>query len=587
MGLFRSLLSFYELLIKHVKDLVLATIFSILNRLFDIAPPALIGVAVDIVVRKETSLFAGFGITSPYNQLWVLVIITIIIWFLESYFEYRLKTEWWTLAQTIQHNLRMKAYRHIQTLDISYLQESKSGNLLTILNDDVNQLERFLNVGANDLIQFATTFVAIGSMYIIIVPQISWMIILSMPFVFLGSLFFQRLLAIRYARMREQVGVINDVLANNIAGIATIKSYVTEKYEQHRVEQVSNEYRARNQEVIKVNASFIPIIRMIIVFGFSGILLGAGFKTLSGNLEVGVYSVLIFMSQRLLWPLTRLGDTIDLLQRATASLNRVKSFFTIQPEQDRGNLAISKKDISGEIDFRKVSFTYNSGLPVLHNINFKIKAGETLGLVGATGSGKTTIANLILRFYDPTAGEIYLDGKNLVDIKKPALRNSIGYVSQDIYLFNGTIRENLIYGSSSYTTEFFETVCKAAQVDEFVIKLPQGYDTLVGERGIKLSGGQRQRICIARALLKDASILIFDEATSAVDNETESLIRSWIDTSMQVLGKRTKLIIAHRLSTVMNADRILVIDAGVIKEEGNHQQLLDLQGMYAKLWRLQ
>lgn len=569
---------------QHKNQLLQATLYSVLNKIFDIAPPALIGAAVDVVVLKENSFLGSLGIANTTKQLWILVLITVFVWLLESIFEYLYKLKWWNLAQSLQHNLRLDTYNHIQSLDMNYFENQSSGNLLSILNDDINQLERFLNGGANELVQFITTMVAVGGLYLCAVPSIAWLVLVPMPFVFWGSLYFQKALATRYAAMRDSVGLMNSVLANNLSGIATIKSYVTEEYETARIQRVSEAYRDRNREVITVSAAFIPVIRMIIVIGFSGILLGAGQLTLDGSLNVGLYSILIFMSQRLLWPLTRLGETLDQYQRAMASTARVSQLLNTQPTFREHGADINPETVSGAIEFRNVSFGYSPAQTVLNNLSFTIVPGTTVAFVGATGAGKSTIVKLLLRFYAPSQGAIYLDGRDLGNISAKSLRRAVGYVSQDSYLFHGSIGENISYGSFDKTLDDINEAAQQAESYDFISELPKGLDTIIGERGQKLSGGQRQRVSIARALIKKPPIFILDEATSAVDNETEAAIQRSLET---ITKARTTIIIAHRLSTIVNADKIFVLDQGSIVENGSHAELVSLGGIYAHLWRVQ
>jgi ATP-binding cassette subfamily B protein len=329
---------------------------------------------------------------------------------------------------------------------MAYFENQNSGELLAILNDDINQLERFFNVGINDIVQFTTTIVTIGGMYIILAPTICWYVLLPMPFVFIGSMIFQRALLNRYAIVREAVSTINITLANNIAGISSIKSYATEDYESKQVNLVSDQYRNSNFNAIKVSAAFIPTIRMIIVLGFAGIMLNAGFLALNNSINIGLYSILIFMSQRILWPLTRLGDTIDLYQRAKASNDRVEKILQIKPPISSTSTTHSRIDpniYTKDIRFDNVSFSYDNGMKVIKNLSLTIPAGKTTAFVGLTGAGKSTVVKLLLRFYEPSSGAIYLDETNITDIDLRSLRSNIGYVPQETFLFQGTIKDNI------------------------------------------------------------------------------------------------------------------------------------------------
>ncbi|MEA5505386.1 ABC transporter ATP-binding protein [Halotia wernerae UHCC 0503] len=569
---------------QYRQQIWLATGCSILNKLFDLAPPALIGIAVDVVVKQQDSIIAQLGIKDVFGQFLILSFLTVIVWILESIFEYAYARLWRNLAQNVQHNLRLDAYKHLQELELAYFEERSTGGLMSILSDDINQLERFLDTGANDLIQVATTVVIIGGAFFVLAPSVAWMALLPMPFILWGSLAYQRLLAPRYADVREKVGFLNSRLANNISGITTIKSFTAETYEASRLELESEGYRRSNTKAIRLSAAFVPLIRMLILVGFTALLLYGGMAAVAGKMSVGTYSVLIFLIQRLLWPLTRLGDTFDQYQRAMASTNRVMNLLDTPIAIHTGDIALPIEQVRGEVQFKNVTFAYQDRFPVVENLSLDIPAGKTIAIVGSTGSGKSTLVKLLLRFYEVKTGMITLDGIELQDLKLRDLRRCIGLVSQDVFLFHGTVAENIAYGSFDANEPKIIMAAKVAEAHEFIMELPQGYETIVGERGQKLSGGQRQRIAIARAVLKNPPILILDEATSAVDNETEAAIQRSLE---RITVDRTTIAIAHRLSTIRNADCIYVMEHGKLVESGTHEQLLKQDGIYASLWRVQ
>ena len=557
---------------------------SILNKIFDLAPPALIGAAVDVVVKKQDSLIAQLGVKDVFGQLLLLTFLSFIIWGLESVFEYAYAQLWRNLSQSIEHDLRLDAYEHLQSLELAYFEDRSTGRLMSILSDDINQLERFLDVGANDIIQVTTTAVIIGAAFFILAPGVAWMTILPMPFILWGSIAFQRLLAPRYADVREQVSLINSQLANNLTGITTIKSFTAEEYESRRIEAQSQAYRVSNQRAIALSAAFVPLIRMIILLGFTGILLYGGMDTVAGKMSVGTYSVLVFLTQRLLWPLTRLGETLDQYQRAMASTTRVMNLLDTPIEMHPGDIPLPVTQVRGELEFKDVSFAYQGRTAVIENLSLHIPAGKTIAIVGSTGSGKSTLVKLLLRLYEVHSGTITLDGIEIHKLQLRDLRRAIGLVSQDVFLFHGTVKENIAYGSFDATLAEVMAAAEIAEAHEFINRLPQGYDTIVGERGQKLSGGQQQRIAIARAILKNPPVLILDEATSAVDNETEAAIQRSLE---KITKNRTTIAIAHRLSTVRNADCIYVMEYGKLVEQGRHEELLEQQRIYASLWRVQ
>lgn len=575
-------------LFKYLKPfrrkVILATTFSIVNKIFDLAPPVLIGAAVDVVVKGDESLISKFGISDPTEQLLWLAGVTTIVWMLESFFEYLFKIYWRDLAQYVQDSLRKDAYANMQKQEMAFFEDKSSGDLISILNDDINQLERFLDHGANDIIQVVITVLVIGSIFMFSAPEIGWMAMLPMPFIILGSIWFQRKLQPRYTIVREKAGENSTQLVNNLGGMATIKSFGAEAYENERMAKTSGEYRKANQRVIRLSSAFVPLIRMLILVAFIGILIFAGLRTLDGTMEVGLYSVLIFVTQRLLWPLTRLGETFDLYQRAMASTRRVMTLLHTNEVLADGEIELNKASVKGHYQIQNVDFKYRTGDTILNNLNLEILPGQTVGIVGSTGAGKSSMIKLLMRMYDVDKGSILLDGQDIRKYNLESLAQVTGFVSQDVFLFHGSVKENISYGTFDATDEEIVHAAKLAEAHDFVSDLPEVYDTLVGERGIKLSGGQRQRISLARAILKNPPILILDEATSAVDNETEAAIQRSLT---KIAENRTTIIIAHRLSTIRNADTIIVLDKGRLAEQGTHKELIEKDGIYNQLWMVQ
>ncbi len=568
---------------SYRRDIVLATLFSITNKIFDVMPEILIGMAVDVVVNRKASFVARLGVPQPQTQLVVLAVLTVLIWVGESLFEWLYAVRWRNLAQNVQHDLRMQAYAHVQKLELAWFEQRRIGNLMAILNDDINQLERFLNGGANDLIQVTTGTLMVGAVFFVLTSKIAVLSLLPIPLILYGAFWFQARLAARYAGVREAAGALNAKLNNNLLGVATIKAYAAEDFESARIAESSNHYRIANSDAIRFSAAITPIIRMAILAGFTVTLLYGGFLSLRGELGVGSYSVLVYLTQRLLWPLTRLADMTDLYQRSMASAERVITLLETPVKIPYGGKPLDVGSVRGDISFERLSFAYGDA-PTLRDVSLKVAAGKSVALVGSTGSGKSTLVKLLLRFYEPQTGVIQLDGSEISELDLQSLRRTIGYVAQDSFLTDGTVAENIAYGSNGVPRADIVAAAVAAEAHEFVSELPSGYDTMVGERGQKLSGGQRQRIALARAILRNPPILVLDEATSAVDNETEAAIQRSL--AKLVVG-RTSLIIAHRLSTVRHCDTIHVIEDGRIVESGTHDGLVAHGGQYAALWRLQ
>jgi len=557
-------------------------LYSILNKLFDLAPPVLIGIAIDIVVEGSDSFLGSLGIEDRRQQLIVLAFLTFIIWALESTFDYVAAVTWRNISQDVEHSLRTDTFRNVLGLDLQYFENKSSGRLMAVLNDDVNQLEKFLDTGANKLLQTLTTVVVIGGTFLYISPLIAIFAFIPIPIIIFGSFKFTKTIASRYTRIRNAIETLNANLSNSLSGVLTVKSFNREEKEFNRILTSSTEVKSANYHAIKLSAAFIPIIRIAILFGFTATLLIGGFMALDGEINVAMYSVLLFITQRLLWPLTELGDTFDLYQRAMASFKRINALKNTQPDIQNGS--IEAGSIEKIIALEDVNFSYVDNFPVLNNVSINIKKGSTTAIVGSTGSGKSTLIKLLLRLYDVKAGKIKFDDIDIKDLNIHSLRKTIGLVSQDIFLFEGTVFENIAYGNLEASNGDIWKAAKLSESDEFINLLPNKEDTIVGERGQKLSGGQRQRISIARAILKNPEILILDEATSAVDNETEAAIQRSLDTLKE---GRTVIAIAHRLSTIRNADIIYVLEKGQIVESGTHEELVKLKKVYANLWDVQ
>ncbi len=557
---------------------------AIINKIFDLMPPIMVGSwLVNSLEGDPPSWLPG---DDTWEQVLLICGLIALVFLLESFFEWRFQLGFRRLAQRVQHDLRIDAYDHLQRREIAYFEKSRTGNLMAMLNDDINQLERFLNSGFVELLHMFVLVVVASLTLFDANWQMGLIAVGVIPLIIVGSIFYQRWITPHYTNIREWVGALSSRLENNLSGILVIKSFATEDYEKKRVEEASNGYMAANFGAIRLNSAYIPIIRIFVTIGFAGSLLLGAYWYVEGTHGISLGDITLFamMTQRLLWPITGLGRILDDYERARASARRV---FGLMESPSELALAADPQDpmpFSAQIDFEHVDFFYDKKRPILTDINFSLKPGETMGIAGPTGEGKTTLIKLLLRLYDINKGSIQISGTDLRDWDLKALRHKIALVSQDTYLFHGNIRENIAYAREAATEAEIIAASQQAQLHDFVLSLPEGYDTIVGERGIKLSGGQRQRLSIARAILKDAPILILDEATSSVDSETERAIQENLDKLVQ---GRTAIIIAHRLSTLRNADRILVLQDGRVAEEGHHEELVGGNGVYAELWRVQ
>jgi ATP-binding cassette subfamily B protein len=562
--------------------LSIAALASVANKVFDLAPPYLIGLGVDILVARDASLLGRWsGLDAP-GQLWLLAGLTVLVWTLESLCEYAYQLWFRGAAQAVQHRLRGDTYAALQRQELAFFEARGSGELQSILSDDVNQLERFLDRGASDLLQVATTVLVVGGTFVLGAPAVGWIAFLPVPAILAYAWWFERRLAPRYADMRQTVGELADGLSHNLTGMATIQAFSQQGFEARRLADLSERYRAANQAAIRWSAAFVPTIRMLVLAGFTALLLLAGREALAGRLEVGLFSSMAILIQRLLWPLTRLGETLDLYQRAMASARRLFGLLDRRPRRTPGTRPLAR--VRGELRFEAVRFRHQNGQEVFRGLDLLIPAGQTTAIVGPTGAGKSTLLKLALRFYDPSEGRVLLDGIDLRELSDQSLRGALGLVSQDAHVRSGTVFENIAYGRPEASPAEVERAARLAEAHEFIQRLPAGYATEVGERGQRLSGGQRQRLAIARALLLDPPILVLDEATSSVDTETEAAIQRSLEA---VCRGRTVLIVAHRLSTVRRAARIHVLDQGRVVEAGSHAELLERGGLYASLWRVQ
>lgn len=563
-------------------------IASVSNKILDLMPPLLVAWVID-TVQGNTPLWISRIL--PDNSAWTIAIflslLGALIFFFESVTQWIYQRQFQTTAQHVQHDIRCHVYAHLQHHDMVFFENMRLGQLIAIVNDDVNQLERFLTTIFNECMQL----LVLCSFALFIMTTTCWQLalfsLIPVPIVIIGSLIYQQYISPYYHTIRQAVGELVARIENNLSGIGVIKSFTAEQFELDRVKSASNDYKNANINAIKLSTLYVPIIRMVIAFGFSGVLLLGSYWVLTDSTMITIGELVLFsmMIQRLLWPLTRLGDVFDEYERANVSAKRLNDLMQHQPKiinPDQPKI-ISNDAIN--IAFDQVTFSYHSHKPVLSNISFSITNGQTIGLAGFTGSGKSTIIKCLLRLYDVDKGTVSINGENIKDIHIQSLRQMIALVSQDIYLFHGTIKENIAYGLPNLANDAdIIHAATMAELHEFISNCPDGYDSLIGENGIKLSGGQRQRLSIARAILKDAPMMVFDEATSAVDTETERAIKH--NLSNLTKGK-TALIIAHRLSTIRHADNIFVLNNGAITESGSHDKLLSRRGDYHDLWAIQ
>ncbi len=570
--------------------LAFASVASVFNKILDLMPPVLVGWVIDALRGAPpawmTALPGVPGRDDPAGLAAFLALLGVGIFLFESVFQWMYQYGFMTLAQKVQHALRTDAYERMQAREMAFFENHRMGETMSMLGDDVNQLERFLNSGFNDLLQLIV--LAVFSAVVFASSNLTLAIVglAPLPLIVWGSFYYRKRIAVPYATVRQRVGELASRLENNLSGIQVIKSFTAEAFEAARVAEASLAYSKANQVAIRLSALYVPAIRIAVAIGFGGVLLLGSRMVLAGSGELSVGELVLFamLIQRVLWPLTRLGQTFDDYERARASAERTFSLLAATTQVREPEHPVRIDPFEGTVEFRDVEFFYRPEVPVLRGLRFTVPAGETLGIAGTTGAGKSTLVKLLLRFYDVTGGAVLLDGVDVRAMGTADLREKIALVSQDVYLFHGTVGENIAYGRKHSTLREIRAAAELSEFDEFVSGLPEGYDTQVGEKGIRLSGGQKQRLSLARAILKDAPILVLDEATSSVDTETERAIQRNL---ARLTAGRTALIIAHRLSTIRHAHRIIVLREGRVVEEGDHEGLTARGGAYADLWMTQ
>jgi ATP-binding cassette subfamily B protein len=562
---------------------------------FNVIPPYLLGVAIDSIFRSERAFAlplvpARYLPADPGGQFWLSAGVVGASYLMAAVFAWLMGNGLNAFAQRVQHSVRTDSYDAMQRLDLDFFSDKQTGELMSILNNDVNRLEQFLNGGLNVATRVTFIVLSTGGVLLLINWQLALVTMGVVPVIAVFTHYFVQAIQPKYAEVRSKVGEMNSRLENNLGGIAIIKSSTAEGYESDQVEDSSQDYLDTNWDAIRTRIKFFPGLQLTAGVGFVVTFVTGGVWVLSGppllltgTLTVGEFVTFIMLSQRFIWPLAQFGQLINMYQRAYASSERIFGLMDepgeLEVDEDAPALEVGR----GRVQYDDVTFGYDEEA-VVENLDFTVEGGEMLALVGPTGAGKSTALKLLMRLYDVDEGAIRVDGQDLRDVSLTSLRDTVGYVGQETFLFYGSVADNIRYGSFDASDEDVVEAAKMAEAHGFITDLEDGYDTEVGERGVKLSGGQRQRISIARVLLQDPEVLVLDEATSDVDTETEMRIQESIETLVE---DRTVLAIAHRLSTIKDADEILVLEDGRVAERGTHADLLEEGGTYADLWGVQ
>jgi ATP-binding cassette subfamily B protein len=554
-------------------DAALAFLYIIVGPALSVLPPWLTKVAIDRFIRTPNlsgldaiavlyvlALLGTFGFS--YGQTWVLNL----------------------MGQRIMYDLRSEIFGHLQKLDVAFFDRNPVGRLMTRVTTDVDALNELFTAGVISVFGDIFTLAGIVVILFVLNYQLALTIFSVIPLLFLVSFLFKIKVRESYRRVRTAIALINAFLQENITGTAVVQSFAQEKRQYRRFTEINREHLDANLQSIFYYALFYPLLELVGALAVALIVWYGGFKVFHGTLTLGALVAFVQYSDRFFRPISDLSEKYTILQSAMASSERIFKLLDTPPIIVTPREPKATHVDQGSIEFRHVTFSYNPGEPVLQDVSFQVRPGEKLALVGATGAGKTTIIALLSRFYDVEQGQILVDGENVKDYDLQGLRSSIGVVLQDVFLFSGSVSDNIRLGNSQITPAQVEKAAETVHASSFIRRLALQYETEVGERGSSLSVGQKQLLAFARSLAHDPKILVLDEATSSIDTETELLIRDALE---KLLAARTSIIIAHRLSTIQNADRILVLHRGRVREMGTHQELLREKGLYWKLYQLQ
>ncbi|MFJ9442299.1 ATP-binding cassette domain-containing protein [Kitasatospora sp. NPDC101235] len=574
-----------EIVGPYRRRLYRASALSVACQVSEMALGTFLGWTALVLIKGEAAPLVRIGLTTATAQLWGLAGMVAVACAAVAGLSYASNLQWRGLGQDIEHDWRSRTYAHVQHLELRHLEGERTSRIAGVLTDDVRQLGNFFASSANDMLQLGTSLALLVPAFLLLAPQIAWIAFLPIPVIAWLSLHYQDKAAADYAVSGERRARLHSQLVNSLEAGATVKSFCTEDYEAERIDRLSGDAQESNCRTDRGTIRHAEIVRVCTTSSMAGTLLIGGRSVLNGTLRFEVFSPLIGLPQMVMLRMNRLGGIVDQYQRTLAAHDRVRRLRALPVETEGTGGPLDADKVQGEIVLDDVTFAYPGRPPVLEDLSLTIPAGQVTALVGATGSGKTTVAKLLMRFQDAESGSVLLDGRDVTDLPRRDLRHTIGFVAQDPFLFDGSIADNIRYGSFEASDEAVVKAAMMAEAHTFIATLPDGYETVIGERGAALSGGQRQRIALARAILKDAPVVILDEATSAVDNETEAAIQR---TLRGFAADRTMVIIAHRLSTVRHADRIYVLDkGGVVAEQGTHDELLAQHGLYASLWQLQ
>ena len=588
----RSLSHLNKYFWRYKTRFFLGILFVTVSNFYAIIPPKVVRITFDLL--QEVSVLSPHFVDTPFGgffEEWIVGVwfffgfIIVVTAIFKGIFMFLMRQTIVIMSRLIEYDLKNEIYDHYQKLSLSFFKRNNTGDLMARITEDVSKVRMYLGPAVLYAINLAVLFALVIYNMIQVSPTLTAYVLIPLPILSFTIYHVSRMINIRSEKVQRQLSALSTFVQEGFSGIRVLKAYAKEDLWGDSFDKETEKYKETSLELVRINALFFPT--MLILIGLSTILTVyiGGKQAMAGNITTGNIAEFIIYINMLTWPVAAIGWITSIIQRAAASQTRINEFLSTEPEIV--NTVEEPSAIGGNITFEHVEFVYpDSGTKALHDVSFDVKEGESLAILGRTGSGKSTIASLITRTYDVTNGAVKIDGKRIQDLNLTSVRSNIGYVPQDVFLFSESIARNIAFGDAQevITDEQIRLAAKQADIYDNIIEFPKGFDTHIGERGITLSGGQKQRISIARAIIRDPQILIFDDCLSAVDTETEEKILGHLKDLMH--GKTT-VIISHRVSSVKHADQIIVLDDGRIIERGKHQELLDLNGAYAELYQKQ